>query len=110
VRPIISIILQRLLAPGCRTISLDEIGDAIGAEAISQTEIEALLDALEQAGNQVGGPSPSIKEHLRAVLREARAIRERSQTPPHARDIALATGLSVSDVRAALLYASVLSR
>jgi hypothetical protein len=103
-------IRDRLLATGPRTISLDEIGDEVGATLISQAEIEMLFDALEAAGNHVGGPSPSLKEHLFSVLREARRLQQAGAAAPRVEDIAAATGLSAGAVRAALLYASVLSR
>jgi hypothetical protein len=106
----LEVILQHLTATGPRTISLDEIGDAIGAALISQAEIEMLFDALEASGSHVGGPSPSLKEHLFTVLREARRLQQASSGAPRVDDIARATGLSAGEVRAALLYASVLSR
>ncbi|MGC4069151.1 MAG: hypothetical protein QM784_31790 [Polyangiaceae bacterium] len=103
-------IFERLNAKGPRNISLDEIGDVIGAALISQAEIEMLFDALETAGSHVGGPSPSLKEHLMSVLREARRLQQATASAPRVEDIAMATGLSAGEVRAALLYASVLSR
>jgi hypothetical protein len=109
-RDVVSSILERLLASSSNEVSLDEVGDAIGAQLVTQPEIEELLDALERAGRRVGEGTPDLREHLRRVLRAARQLRSVERREPTVDAIAKATGLSSGEVRAALLYASVLSR
>jgi len=109
-RPAVAVILQTLLARDESALSLDTIGDAIGAIAITPDEIEELFGALEAAGRQVERTTPNVREHLGVVLREARRLRQQLKAPPTVESIAAATGLDESAVRAALLYASVLGR
>jgi hypothetical protein len=109
-RPELETILKQLLTTGADEISLDVIGETIGATRISQDEIERLLERLEQAGKQIGGPSPKVRQHLRPVIEQARRLRQERQATPNVGAIAEATGLSVAEVRAALLYAQVLGR
>jgi hypothetical protein len=103
-------ILRRLLAIDARDISLDRIGDEIGAAPISQDEIEALLQHLERAGKRIGSPSMEVRRHLRPVLEQARRLKAQSHATPNVVAIAEATGLTVAEVRAALLFASVMGR
>jgi hypothetical protein len=109
-RPAIVTILDRLLQSDEQLLSLDVIGDAIGVEGISAEEIDELFHALGKAGRTIGTVTPNVREHLGLVLREARRLRRHSQAVPDIAAIARAAGLTPSEVRAALLYASVLSR
>jgi len=109
-RPAIAAILARLLHSDETVLSLDLIGDAIGVEGITAEEIDELFHALEKAGRTIGTVTPNVREHLGVVLREARRLRRQSQAIPDIAAIARAAGLSPGEVRAALLYASVLSR
>jgi hypothetical protein len=108
-RPAVAVVFQSLLARDQSALSLDTIGDAIGAIAITPDEIEELFGALEAAGRQVERTTPNVREHLGVVLREARRLRQ-LKAAPTVESIAAATGLNESAVRAALLYASVLGR
>ncbi len=109
-RPAIAAILARLLRSDDKALSLDLIGEAIGVEGITAAEIDELFHALEKAGRTVGSVTPNVREHLSLVLREARRLRRQSRTIPDIVAIARAAGLTPGEVRAALLYASVLSR
>jgi len=109
-RPIVEGMITQLLAQGKREISLDEVGDTIGAEAVSQAEIELILQRLEDAGCAVGSLTPNLREHLHRVLRAGRALRAPDGAVPSVASVAEATGLPAGAVRAALLYGQVLSR
>ena len=106
----IEAILQGLLASDEQVISLDTIGEAIGAEKIAQAEIEELFLRMEQAGRELAAPTAKVRQNLHPVLLQARRLKLEKETTPNATAIAGATGLSVAEVRAALLYASVLGR
>lgn len=109
-RPAVAAIIQNLLARDESVLSLDIIGDAIGAMAITPDEIEELFSALEAAGRQVERTTLNVREHLGIVLREARRLRQHLKAPPTVEAIAEATGLNETAVRAALLFASVMGR
>lgn len=109
-RPAIAAILERLLNRKGRTLTLDTIGEAIGTEQISQAEIEELFQSLEEAGREIDATAPDVRLHLELVVREARRLRARHGSNPDVRALAEATKLTPSEVRTALLYASVLGR
>lgn len=109
-RPELEVILRQLLVLDANEISLDIIGETIGATQITQDEIEQLLLGLERAGKVVGGPSPKVRQDLRPVIEQARRLKQENHATPNVGAIAQATGLSVDNVRAALLYAQVLGR
>jgi hypothetical protein len=109
-RPAVAAILKRLLQKAGPVLSLDLIGETIGTEAISTSEIDDLFESLERAGRTIGTLAPNIREHLGLVLREARNLRSAKNATPDVAAIAQATGLTPESVRAALLYATVLSR
>lgn len=103
-------ILGRLTAQTDEVLSLDHIGEVIGAAFIAPDEIAELLEELERAGKKIGKPTLKLRKHLRVVLEQARQLKREQQTTPNVTSIATATGLSVAEVRAALLYASVMGR
>jgi len=109
-RPAIDAIYQRLLHHGSEELSLDRIGEVIGTIQISADEIEELFALLEKAGRQIGTASPNIRQNLNVVLREARRLRSSLNATPDVTSIAQAAGLAPGEVRAALLYASVLTQ
>ena len=49
-------VLARLLADSeaSRSVTLDEVGEAVGVTAVSTDDVDALLDALERAGDAEG--------------------------------------------------------
>jgi biotin operon repressor len=103
-------VLEHLLARGETILSIDSIGEAIGGMAISQEEIEQLLDQLERAGKTIAMNDPKLRENLRPVIEQARLLKQASGANPSVSEIAAATHLSVAEVRTALLYASTLGR
>jgi hypothetical protein len=109
-RPVITAIFQRLLQHQPNELSLDVIGEAIGIVAITAEEIDELFHSLENAGRQIGSATPNIRQNLNLVLREARQLRNTQNATPDTASIALASGLTPGEVRAALLYASVLGQ
>ena len=107
--PVVSSIVEALLRREERVISLDAIGEAVGAAAVTPADIEEIFCSLEAAGRQVQRVTPNVRQHLGQVLREARRLRADGCSPT-VESIAAATGLPETAVRAALLYASVLGR
>jgi hypothetical protein len=109
-RELLERIVSDLLARETHEISLDDVGEAIGSELVSQAEIEELLQRLESSGRRVGTVTPAIREHLKVVLDVARELGRGRGAAPNVNEVAEKSGLSAGEVRAALLYASVLSR
>jgi hypothetical protein len=109
-RPAIAAIVDSLLQREQRILTLDQIGEAIGAAAISVDEIEEIYRLLEDAGRHIDTATPNVRNHLALVLREARRLKQLQHCSPTIEAIAEATGLDVNGVRTALLYASVLGR
>lgn len=91
-------------------VSLDAIGDAIGATQISMDEIDALIAALEDAGFTVVGPEGGGGAlRLQRVVEAARELRAAGERPTLSA-IAARTGLSEEQVRHALALARVMQR
>jgi hypothetical protein len=109
-RPCVTTIIEALLGRQERVLSLDVIGEAIGAAPLTSDEIERVFEALEAAGRQIQGLTPNVREHLALVLRAARRLKSEHAHAPSIEAIALETGVNEGAVRAALLYASVLGR
>jgi hypothetical protein len=112
-RTAVRAVLESLLA-GTRQgdeITLDALGDAIGAMAITQDEIDALMHALEAEGRVItsenGGDG---EETLKRVLDAAREIMKSGARAPTPMDIAKSTGLPIGRVRNALALARVIAR
>jgi len=91
-------------------ISLDEVAEAIGALAVSMPEIEAVFDTLEAAGHRVEAERKNPPEALAQVLATVRSFSAISGRRPTLPEIAEHSGLSVGEVRFALMYARVLVR
>ncbi len=99
-----------LIARHTSVVSLNDIGDVIGAAAATPDDIEALFLCLETAGRTISTEEVERpQQSLRAVLRAARALKARGETASTAA-IARETGLSQEQVRGALLFAQVLQR
>ena len=112
-RPEVRAVIHALLAASedSRRVPLDAIGDALGAQAFTQAEIERVVDALEAAGRAVIGPAPgALASDLRAVLVAARAFAGRTGRNATVDELAAETGLPADAVRAALGLARVLGR
>ena len=111
-RPPAQNILDALIAstsPGDE-LTLDTIGAALGTEAVSSVEIDELFAALEAAGRHVGSAAADTTAHLRAVLPAARILGKSLGRLPRPDEIAAATRLDLSSVRAALLLAQIMGR
>ena len=71
-----------LLPAGPRSITLDEIGDAIGTEAVGADLVEALIDRLQALGAEIAGEEGGdLTGLLREVLGCARLLRNEGLPP-----------------------------
>ena len=121
-RPELSRIVERLLSRKTSSVSLDDLGEAVGVLTISTDEIDAMVAALEAAGRSVGAEDGAVtrrernedtapgEKFLSEVLAAARALRHglgRSASPA---EIAARSGLTLENVRHALALARVMQR
>lgn len=112
-RPELALVLEALVlaSEDAREVSLDAVGEALGARAVSADEIELLFVALEARGRKIVGPEGGGgEERLRRVVlaaRELQATNGRRATVP---EIAAHTGMSELEVRHALALAKVMQR
>jgi hypothetical protein len=92
-------------------VTLDAIGEAIGALAVGQDEIERMLDAIEARGCRVvaptGGGGPA---RLKKVLDTARAFVTQHGRRPSVDEIVATSGLTRDEVSTALALARVMQR
>lgn len=110
-RPPVEAVLRALLARAGDSVSLDEIGEAIGTTAVSMPDIEALFDALESHGKRIAEPpAAKVSASLRTVLAAARDLARETGETPTPQAIARRAGLSLEEVRRALLFATVVQR
>ncbi|HEY8074869.1 MAG TPA: sigma-70 domain-containing protein [Labilithrix sp.] len=94
-----------------RQVTLDAIGDAIGARAVSHDEVDAILQALELRGRRVIAPEGGGgEERLRTVVVTARALTTELSRRPTIAEIASRSGLAEAEVRQALFLARVIQR
>ncbi|HEY3253005.1 MAG TPA: hypothetical protein VGJ91_03620 [Polyangiaceae bacterium] len=105
-------IARRLLTAKTRgaAISLDEVAEAIGAAPVTMPEIEAIFDALAAAGHPVAAEPKNPPAALARVLATVRSFSAISGRRPSLPEIAQHSGLTLGEVRFALLYARVLVR
>lgn len=108
--PVVRAALDTLLASGEQEVSLDAVGDAIGAAAIDTQQIEQLLDALEAAGRKVVAPAGAGVATLRKVIPAAKLLAKELGRTPRVSEIATRTAVSEAEVRRALLLAKVMQR
>jgi len=91
-------------------ITLDAVGEVVGAQRVSVTDIEALFEELERRGIAVAdGLSAELPVLLNRVLGAARALRGRG-VPLSPAAVAAECGAGEREVRVALLFARVLER
>lgn len=112
-RALIREVLDALLAAAPRgaELSLDAIGEAVGARPVTVDEIAWLLDRLEAEGRVVAAAAPGGGvTALGTVLRAARTLRAALGRSATVLEIVASTGLAEHDVRRALLLAQVMSR
>ncbi len=106
-------VLARLLADseGSRSVTLDEVGDAVGVVPVATDDVDALLAALERAGRAVVGPHGQRGVgNLQRVLPAARNLAASLGRPPTLAELAAETGLTEEDVRHALALGRVMGR
>jgi uncharacterized protein YidB (DUF937 family) len=93
------------------SVSLDELGEAIGVVPVSAEEVDALMAVLEKAGRRVVGPEGARGEaKLRLVIPAARALSATLGRRPTLAEIAAKTGIDEDEVRQALALARVMGR
>ena len=107
---VVAAILAELLGRPGDTLSLDEIAEAIGAAPVTFEEIEAVFDGLEGAGRLVSTEKLDPPAALARVLGAARSFAAVSGRRPTLPEIAHHSGLTLAEVRFALIYARVLVR
>ena len=105
---ILTLLLQETIS--AEVVSLDRVAEAIGAAAVTMQDIEAILDGLEAAGRRVESELKDPPAALAQVLKAVRSFSAVSGRRPTLPEIAQHSGLSVGEVRFALLYARVLIR
>jgi hypothetical protein len=92
-------------------VSLDTLGDAIGARSVSYDEIDDIIAALEERGRRVVAESDGrIEDRLRAVVAAGRTLTIELARRPTVPEIADRTRLSSAQVRSALMLARVMQR
>lgn len=113
-RPELQLILEQLMAASAssREVSLDALGEAIGNRAVSYTDVDSMIAALEAEGYAVTGAQADLRgeQHLGAVIAALRASAGRGRRRPTLPELAEQTGLSVEQVRHALVLARIMQR
>ena len=104
-------IVRALLVAHGKTITLDQIGEAIGIQAVTPAQIEDIIYRLERAGRTVATPSGGDGEaSLKRVLDAARELTNELGLRPTVAQISERAGLEESHVRHALSLAKVIAR
>ncbi|HEY3669063.1 MAG TPA: sigma-70 domain-containing protein [Polyangiaceae bacterium] len=103
-------IIAQLLADSAQVVALDAVAEAIGAAAVTMQDIEAIFDGLEAAGRTIEAERRDPPAALKQVLATVRSFSAISGRRPTVSEIAQHSGLSIADVRFAMLYARVLVR
>jgi hypothetical protein len=94
-----------------RSVTLDEIGDAIGTKSVSTDEIELVFRTLEARGRTITGPEGGGgEERLRKVVASARSLSASQGRRATVAEIAADAGLTEIEVRHALALARVMQR
>ncbi len=110
-RAIVDALLSAAARDSRAVVSLDELASAIGTRAVSQDEIDAMIEVLEAAGQKVESTATGkASDHLRAVLSAARALAPELGRRATTAEIAARAGLTLEDVRHALALAKVMQR
>jgi hypothetical protein len=115
-RPELQKVVEALLAAaplgtGEARVTLDQLGDALGAMTVSQDDIDDVMRAVERAGRRIVGPEGANNEAmLGVVLGVARALRTETGKVPTATQIAARAGVDEARVRHALALARVIAR
>jgi hypothetical protein len=93
-------------------VTLDAIGDALGARAVTHEEIDSIVARLEQAGRVVGEePQAGVGvARLKAIVETARALRVELGRTATVEEISARSGLDAAAVKHALELAKVMQR
>lgn len=105
-------VVEALIArtPAGASLTIDQVGDAIGTRAASPPEIDEMIDLLEKSGRHVQSPEGQRGEtHLKKVIAAARELRA-AGVAPRAEEIATRTGLTRDEVEHALALVRVMQR
>lgn len=91
-------------------LSLDELAEALEDPRVSYADVEAVIDALERAGVDVGEASDAdLPGDLRQVMKAARALDGELGRRPTIDEIAARAALGRGVVHRALLYGRTIS-
>jgi len=90
------------------TVTLDQIGDAIGTSPVSCDDVERLIDALEANGRAIAEQPMDLKADLARVIAAARDLQSRLGRKPRLGELTAETRLSAPAVMAALRFARTL--
>ncbi|MEI8259207.1 MAG: hypothetical protein WCJ30_26360 [Deltaproteobacteria bacterium] len=91
-------------------VTLDRVGELVGARAFTFDEVDEVIAAVEKAGHRVTSPRTTAKADLQAVLSAARDIQRESHARPSVPAIAARTGLPADAVRQALSLGRIMGR
>ncbi|HEY6882151.1 MAG TPA: hypothetical protein VI299_29175 [Polyangiales bacterium] len=92
-------------------ITLDAIGDAIGAHAVSTDEIDALFTSLEARGRTIAAPAGGEGEQwLKRVIQAARELKQAAPRRLTIDDVAQHAGLPRQRVISALALLHIMQR
>jgi hypothetical protein len=106
-------VVNRLLVASekSREVSLDEIGEALGTLSASYSEIDAMIAVLESKHRRVSAPAGGSGEaHLARVVSAAKTLSADLGRRPNVAEIASLAGLSVEQVKHALVLARIMQR
>jgi hypothetical protein len=106
-------VVHRLLAASelSREVSLDELGDALGTLSASYPEIDAMIALLEAQARHVAAPAGGSGEaHLAQVVSAAKTLSAQLGRRPSVAEIAPLAGLSIEQVKHALVLARIMQR
>jgi hypothetical protein len=112
-RPELRAIVTNLVARSqtSREVSLDALGDAIGSQAVSYAEIDAMITELERQNLRVTATSDSRGEaHLASLLSATRMLTAELGRRPSVAEIRVRSGLSAEQLKHALMLARVMQR
>jgi hypothetical protein len=108
----LALVLERLLRESASSgrLSLDAVGEAVGALAVSTDEIDALLVALEAEGREVVAPEGKAELHLKRVVLAARSLKTRLARRPTLAEVAAEAEISAEQALVALALLRVMQR
>lgn len=112
-RPELAAVLARLIAESERTriVTLDAVGEALGAHAVSTDEIDALFTALEARGRTIASPAGGGGEQLLGrVVNAARQLKREAARRLTIEDVAVQAGLTRQQVISALALLHIIQR